>query len=198
MGHLVQDDLKHFVDAERAKKSKLDAAQTPHLKAFRAKSDEVLSFREFVEILVHLHELLERDRAAFEASLKDGSELREDFAALNRLSQAAVHVDLEKLADRELRAALIQMNIHAATAIREMLKGIDHLFADVGGNHSIMSILQELGIDTGDLAKAREAVHKAIEPKMEGFKQAAEKHKQKQRDIDNKDKKKIEPTPVRP
>ncbi len=42
-----------------------------------------------------------------------------------------------------------------------------------------MSILQELGIDTGDLAKACEAVHEAVEPAMEGFKQAAEEHKQK-------------------
>lgn len=195
---LMHDDLTRFVQDEKTKKGKLDTAKTPHLKAFHSKSDEVLGFREFVEILVHLHGLLMNDRDAFEASIKEGGELREDFEALNRLTQAAAHVDLEKLADRELRAALIQMNIHAATAIHEMLKGFDYLFAEVGGDQSIMSILQELGIDTGDLAKAQEAVHKAVEPKMEGFKQAAEKHKQKQQEIDSVGKKEIQPEPLRP
>ena len=78
---------------------------------------------------------------------------------------------------------MIQMNAHAATAIHEMLKGIDYLFAEIGGEHSIMSVLLELGIEAGDLASAQTAVHKAIEPKMKAFETAAEKLKmQKQTD----------------
>ena len=60
------------------------------------------------------------------------------------------------------------------------LTGIDYLFAEIGGEQSIMSILEDLGIDTGDLSSAQQAVHRAIEPKMNGFRQAEEKHQQEQ------------------
>jgi hypothetical protein len=42
---------------------------------------------------------------------------------------AGAHLDLNKLADKELRAMMIQMNAHAATALHELLKGIVYLFA---------------------------------------------------------------------
>lgn len=171
----------------------------PNMKAFRATSDDVLSFREFVEILVHLKDLMIRDRDAFNASVAGGvAELKDDFAALNRLTNAGAHLDLNKLANKELRAMLIQMNAHAATALHELLTGIDYLFAEIGGEQSIMSILGELGIDTGDLSKAQQSVHSAIEPKMNGFKHAEEKHRQEQAAKGDADKKPMDAQPVRP
>lgn len=194
----VHGDLKQFIADEKAQKTALSDEKMPNMKAFRAKSDDVLSFREFVEILVHLKDLMIRDRDAFNASVTEGvTELKDDFAALNRLTMAGAHLDLNKLADKELRAMMIQMNAHAATALHELLTGIDYLFAEIGGENSIMSILGELGIDTGDLSKAQQAVHSAIEPKMNGFKEAEEKHKQEQQAKDA-DKKPIEAQPVRP
>lgn len=191
-------DLKQFIADEKTQIVARSDAKIPNLKGFRAKSDDVLSFREFVEILVHLAELMIRDRDAFTASVTDGvAELKDDFAALNRLTMAGAHLDLNKLADKELRAMMIQMNAHAATALHELLTGIDYLFAEIGGENSIMSILGELGIDTGDLSAAQQAVHSAIEPKMNGFKQAEQKHREEQQAKDG-GKKAIEAKSVHP
>ncbi len=50
----VHDDLQKFVDGQRAdKRSDLDRAGLGRLNAFRAKSDDVISFRELVSIMVH-------------------------------------------------------------------------------------------------------------------------------------------------
>ncbi len=194
----VHGDLKRFIGEEKAQKAALSDEKMPSMKAFRAKSDDALTFREFVEILVHLRDLMIRDRDAFQASVTEGvTELKDDFAALNRLTMAGANLDLSKLADKELRAMMIQMNAHAATALHELLTGIDYLFAEIGGEQSIMSILEELGIDTGDLSKAQQAVHSAIEPKMNGFKQAEDKHKQEHQAKDA-DKKAMEAKSVRP
>ncbi len=194
----VHGDLKRFIADEKAQKVALSDEKMPSLKGFRAKSDDVLTFREFVEILVHLKDLMIRDRDALNDSVTHGvTELKDDLAALNRLTKAGAHLDLNKLADKELRAMMIQMNAHAATALNELLTGIDYLFAEIGGEQSIMSILEELSIDTGDLSNAQQAVHSAIEPKMNGFKQAEENHKQEQQAKDA-DKKPIEPQPVCP
>ncbi len=177
----VHGDLKRFVADEKAQKAALSDEKMPSLKVFRAKSDDVVTFREFVEVLVHLMELMIRDRDAFNDAVAGGvAELKDDFAALSRLTNAGAHLDLEQLADKKLRAMMIQMNAHAATALHELLTGIDYLFAEIGGEQSIMSILEELGIDTGDLSSAQQAVHRAIEPKMNGFRQAEEKHQQEQ------------------
>ncbi|GEM_PF-4312689 len=177
---LVHDEIKHFVEQEKAKKSDVEKAKTPNLAAFRSKSDEALTFREFVEVLTHLAQMLERDREAFNKNVTTGlDELKRGFEGLNALTKAG-GVDLKKLKDDQARAMMIAMNAHAAQGIHDMLKGIDFLFAEIGGDQSVMSILSELGIDTGDLSKAQQAVHKAVEPKMEGFKKAEEQWKKTQ------------------
>lgn len=152
-----------------------------HLKVGgRPTSDDVISFREMVSILVHLRDQMMRDREAFLASVTGGvSELREDFAALARLTGAAGY-DIEKMADNEVRALMIQMNAHAYNAIDAMLHAVDALFDEIGGDQSIMSLLQELGIDTGELTSAHESVRKALEPRLDGFKQAEQKLEQQQ------------------
>src|SRR5262245_20021282 len=62
--------------------------------------------------------------------------------------------------------------IHGYKAIDAMLHAVDARFDDIGGDQSIMSMLQELGIDTGDLNNAHESVRKALEPRLDGFKRA--------------------------
>lgn len=54
-----------------------------------------------------------------------------------------------------------------------------------------MSILQELGVDVGDLAHAHEQIRHAIEPRMDGFKQKEEALREK-----NGEKKQIEGAPL--
>jgi hypothetical protein len=188
----LHSDLKQFVADERAaKKGDLEKAGLGHLNEFHAKSDDVMSFREMVAILVHLRDLMLKDQAAFAESVVDGiDELRDDFAALNRLTTAGGY-DLEKLADRQLRSAMIQMNAHAYKALDELLKGVDWLFAEVADDTSIMTILQELGVDVGDLAHAHEQIRHAIEPRMDGFKQKEEALREK-----NGEMKQIEGAPL--
>ncbi|MGN6106511.1 MAG: hypothetical protein ACTHU0_15505, partial [Kofleriaceae bacterium] len=185
----VHDDIKQFVADERAaKRADLDKAGLGRLNAFRAKSDEVTSFREMVAIMVHLRDRMERDRDAFQASVTAGvAELREDFRALNKVTTAA-GFDLDKLGDRELRAVMIQMNAHAFRAVDEILKAIDWLFAEIADDTSIMTILQALGIETGDLANAHESIRRAVEPRMAGFRQEQEKLEKDQADLNAKEK----------
>lgn len=184
----VHDDLKQFIASEKAaKRADLEKAGLGHLNAFRAKSDDVMSFREMVSILVHLRDLMDRDREAFMNSVNEGvAEVKDDFAALNRVTTAA-GFNMEKLADREQRALMIQMNAHAYRALDEILKAIDVLFKDVTDDASIMTILEELGVDVGDLGKAHESIRNAIAPKMDGFKSKEEGLKKEQADVDAKE-----------
>lgn len=183
----VHDDIKAFLQDQRNdKRSDLDKAGLGRLNAFHAKSDDVISFREMVSILVHLRDRMLEDKEALIASIQGGmEELNDDFKALNKATTAA-GFDLEKLSEREVRALMIQMNAHVYTALSEVLKAVDWLFAEVADEYSIMSILQEWGVDVGDLAKAHQSIRKAIEPKMEGFKKREEKLKEEQDQADGK------------
>lgn len=184
----VHDDLQVFVDGQRAdKRADLEKAGLGRLNTFRAKSDDVMSFRELVSVMVHLRDVMARDKESFEASVSAGvAELKDDFAALNRLSNAAGY-DIEKMTDREIRALMIQMNAHAYKALDSMLRAVDALFTEIADEQSVMTILQELGIDMGDLNNAHESVRKAIEPRMNGFKQEQKKLENKQAALDAKD-----------
>lgn len=177
----VHDDLHQFVADQRTdKRSDLDQAGLGRLNAFRSKSDEVTSFRELVSILVHLKDLMLRDKEAFYLSVVSGvSELRDDFAALNKVTRAAGY-DIEQMAEGEVRGLMIQMNAHAYTAIESMLRAVDALFDEIAEDQSVMSILQELGVDTGELNNAHESVRKALEPRLDGFKQREQKLEQQQ------------------
>jgi len=108
------------------------------------------------------------------------------FAELNKVTNAAGY-DIEKMSDRELRALMIQMNAHAYQALNSMLHAVDALFTEIADDQSVMTILQELGIDMGDLTSAHESVRKAIEPRMNGFKHDQERLENKQADLDAHD-----------
>ena len=167
----IHADLKSFLDKDRAASRK----DLGDLGVFHSKSDDVLTFRELMSTLVYVKRRLEKDNDALAASFQGGvDELRVELRSAADFVKAS-GFDLEAFATTKTRAMLILMNTKLYKALEEILAGMDALFEDVTTDHSIMSILAELGVDLGDLSKVHEEIREAVEPRMEAFKAKKEK-----------------------